>query len=190
MPLFRSDTQLGVLTELFCGVDEELMISELADRLDMPLSSVAREVHRLEQADVVRVRKRGRGQFVTPNRSLPWAGPLTDLLDRTTGPAAAIGDAFGPVKGVEAVWIFGSWAARRHGATGPAPHDIDVVVVGTPSTLAVSRAARTAERRTHVPINAITVETADWDSPEPDSFLANLRSGPLVPVIAGDHAGT
>jgi hypothetical protein len=187
LPLFRSDTQLSLLTELFCGFDDELMISELADRVGLPLSSVAREVHRLAEADIVRVRKRGRAQFVSPNRTLPWAGPLTDLLDRTTGPAAAIADAFSSVKGVRAVWIFGSWAARHHGIAGPAPHDIDVAVIGTPSTLAVSRAARAAERRTHVPVNAISVEPADWDSPQPESFLATIKDGPLVPVFVTEQ---
>jgi hypothetical protein len=180
LPLFRSDTQLGVLTELFCGVDRELMISELADRLALPLSSVAREVHRLEVADVVRLRRRGRAQFVSPNRGLSWAGPLTELLDRTTGPAAAVAEAFGLVKRADRVWIYGSWAERYHGEAGPAPHDIDVLVVGTPSALAVSRAAHAAERRTHIPVNATVVAPEDWDQPERDSFLATVKRRPLV----------
>lgn len=188
LPLFRSDTQLGVLTELFCGRDEELMISELAERIGLPLSSVAREVHRLEEAGVVRVRKRGRAQFVAPNRDLSWSEPLTDLLDRSAGPAAALTEAFASVGDIEGLWIFGSWAARHHGTAGAVPHDIDVVVVGSPSALAVSRAAHVAERRTHVPVNAITVDPADWAAPEPESFLANIKAGPLVMLIEpGQH---
>lgn len=183
LPLFRSDTQLGVLTELFCGADDELMISELAERIGLPLSSVAREVHRLAESDVVRVRKRGRGRFVSANRSLPWAAPLTELLDRTTGPAGAVAEAFASVEDVESVWIFGSWAARRLGIAGAAPHDIDVVVIGTPGALAVSRAALAAEKRIRVPVNPVIVERDDWDVPEPGSFLAHVKSGPLVGVI-------
>jgi len=138
LPLFRSDTQLGVLTELFCGADDELMIS---------------------------------------------AAPLTELLDRTTGPAGAVAEAFASVEDVESVWIFGSWAARRHGIAGAAPHDIDVVVIGTPGALAVSRAALAAEKRIRVPVNPVIVERDDWDVPEPGSFLAHVKSGPLVGVI-------
>jgi predicted nucleotidyltransferase len=189
MPLFRSEIQLGLLTELFCGVGGELMISELADRLAQPLSSVAREVHRLEAADIVRVARRGRTQFVSPNRDLPWAGPLTELLDRTTGPAAAVTEAFAPLKHVSSVWIYGSWAARARGEQGPAPHDIDVLVVGTPSALAVSRAAQAAERRTHVPVNATAVASEDWERPERGSFLASIKNGPLVEVIARKEEG-
>lgn len=183
LPLFRSDTQLHVLTELFCGPDEELMISELADRTDLPLSSVAREVHRLEDAGVLLLRRRGRSQFVSANRTLSWAAPLTDLLDRTSGPAAAITNTFSSVKHVASVAIFGSWAARSLGLGAGAPRDIDVVVVGTPSALAVSRAAQAAERRTRVPVNAITVALHDWTEPEPESFLASIKDGPLIPVI-------
>jgi DNA-binding transcriptional ArsR family regulator len=182
LPLFRSQTQIRVLTELFCGAEDELTVSELAERIELPLSSVAREVNRLADANILDVRRRGRSQFVSANRALPWAEPLTDLLDRTTGPAAAVAEAFSTLDGVFEVWIFGSWAARQRGEPGPAPHDIDVVVVGAVSPLAVSRAARTAERRTHVPVNAITVDPADWASPEAGSFLANVKAGPLVPV--------
>lgn len=164
------------------------MISELADRIDMPLSSVAREVHRLADADVVRVRKRGRSQFVSANRALPWAGPLTELLDRTAGPAAAIADAFAHLEGVQSAWIFGSWAARSHGEAGPAPHDIDLAVVGTPSALSVSRAARKAERRTNISVNAIIIDPADWAEPEEGSFLARIQHEPIVEVFDREAA--
>jgi predicted nucleotidyltransferase len=186
--MFRSSTQIAVLTELFCGPVEELMISELATRIAVPLSSVAREVHRLAEVDILRVRKRGRSQFVSPNRDAPWSRALTELLDRTTGPAAAIAEAFGALQDVEAVWIFGSWAARLHGERGAAPHDIDVVVVGTPSALAVSRAAAVAERRTGVPVNAINVDPEIWDHPERRSFLADVKKGPLTAVYAHERA--
>ena len=182
LPLVRSDTQLAVLTSLFCGGEDELMISELAEQVGLPLSSVAREVHRLEAANVVRVRKRGRTQFVSANRDLSWAGPLTDLLDRTSGPAAVLATVFGAVPHVEEVWIYGSWAARSHGVAGSAPHDIDVVVVGQPSSLAVSRASRDAEHRIGVPVNAIIVGPTEWSSPEGGSFLAQIRAEPLVRV--------
>jgi hypothetical protein len=183
-PLFRSETQIRVLTELFCGPDDELMISEIAERAGLPLSSVAREVHRLDEADVVRLRRRGRSQFVSPNRGAPWSASLTELLDRTAGPAAAIAEAFGTVKNVKSVCIFGSWAARSHGQPGAAPRDIDVVAVGTPTELAVSRASAAAERRTGVPVNALIVDPDEWSNPaEPDSFIASIKNGPLVLVI-------
>jgi len=182
LPLVRSDTQLAVLTALFCGAEDELMISELAERVGLPLSSIAREVHRLEAADVVRVRKRGRTQFASANRDLSWAGPLTDLLDRTSGPAAILAAAFAGVRHIAAVWIFGSWAARSHGVAGSTPHDIDVIVVGQPSALAVTRAARDAERRIGVPVNAIVVDPEEWSAPEDGSFLAHIRAEPLVQV--------
>jgi predicted nucleotidyltransferase len=189
LPLFRSETQLRILTELFCGPDDELMISELATRIRLPLSSVSREVHRLQPDDILRIRKRGRAQFASPNRSAAWSRPLTELLDRTTGPAAVIADTFGSLAGVEAVWIFGSWAARSRGQRGTSPHDIDVLVVGSASAVEVSRASAAAERRIGIPVSALSVDPTDWEAPEPDSFVASLKAGPMVEVIGRDRDG-
>jgi DNA-binding transcriptional ArsR family regulator len=188
LPLFRSETQVRILTELYCGRDDELMIAELAERIRLPLSSVSREVHRLQEDDILHVRKRGRAQFASPNRDAPWSRPLTELLDRTTGPAAVIAATFGVIPNLEAVWIFGSWAARSRGQRGAAPHDIDVVVVGAASTLEVSRAAASAERRIGIPVSAISIERTDWDQPQPDSFVASIKMGPLVEVITRGSA--
>lgn len=47
----------------------------------------------------------------------------------TYGPRPVLTDPFADIEGVEA-FIFGSWVARYTGEPGPAPADVDVLVVG------------------------------------------------------------
>ena len=67
------------------------------------------------------------------------------------------------------------------GDAGPAPHDIDVVVIGEPEVDAVYEACTRVEAAVHRPV------TPTISSPEefaaPSSFLDDVRSGPAVAVI-------
>jgi len=50
------------------------------------------------------------------------------------------------------------------------------------------RATRAVERQLRVDVNAVVVEPATWLAPEPDSFYAQVRTGPLVPIpLAGER---
>lgn len=61
------------------------------------------------------------------------------------GPPYVIQEEFGSLGDVERIFIYGSWAARYAGEQGPVPHDVDVLLVGTPDRDAAYEAARRAE---------------------------------------------
>lgn len=77
--------------------------------------------------------------------------------------------------------IFGSWAARRAGMPGPAPQDLDLLIVGAPSALATSRAAAVVERSIGLPVHAVTVPAASWDAGD-DALVEQIKRGPVVLV--------
>jgi len=183
LPLFRSETQLGILGTLYVGPDRYWTISALAERLDQPLSTTAREVGRLADAGIVTVTAEGRSKLVGPNWELPWAGALARLLDQTIGPLALLGEALAEVDGLEEAWIFGSWAARHEGVPGRAPRDVDVLLVGDNlSRFDIAAVTNRVADRVGVEVNPHLVSSEEWQHPAPDSFVAGLKSGPLVAV--------
>jgi len=76
----------------------------------------------------------------------------------------------------------GSWVARYHGEPGPAPNDIDIVVVGRTPLRTVHSALRDLETPLRVDINPIVVEPARWNAKKPEPFIAQLRGRPLVEI--------
>jgi hypothetical protein len=174
---------VDLLAALFSPSNPSLTISELAVRIGAPPSTVSREVTKLANAGIVRVQNRGRARMVSANRDLPYSEALTEMLEMTVGAEAAVEEAFERIAGVELVAIFGSWAARRLGASGSAPRDLDVVVVGNPSALAIARAATKVERTVGVAVNPVTVSADEWLEAD-DTLLADIKSGPLLIVVA------
>ena len=113
---------------LLLNPELELSQTELAERLAAPLTSVVDEVRRLEQAGILASRSVGRTRLIRAGSSV-LVDPLTELVVRAFGPVHVVGGEFADLPRVVELAVFGSWAARYLGESGPDPADVDVVVV-------------------------------------------------------------
>jgi hypothetical protein len=111
-----------------CSSVRPQIYSSYAQRFGAPLSTVHGEVARLTDAGLLRRRSVGKAALVAANTQ----NRLIEPLVRSWGPTQVIADEFGKLPRTERVLVFGSWAARYQGRTGPPPHDLDVLVVGQP----------------------------------------------------------
>lgn len=182
-PTFRSRTQGDLLALLLLHPHVEWTISDIARRLDVPLTTVQSEVHRLVSNGILTSRKVGRARLVQPNLDHPAVPPLTQLTLVTFGPQFVVAEEFANL-GAQLVLVFGSWAARYHGEQGATPGDIDVLVVGDHvSRKAMYAAAEQTERRICIPVNPVLRKTAAWFEPNGDSLLLDIKAGPIVEVV-------
>lgn len=188
-PLFRSPLTVGLLTQTYIGGGES-SIAELAAALGTYPGNVTREVARLEQAAVLRSRSVGRTKLVSANTEAPFYRPLLELVTITLGPGQVLAEELAAVADIEYAAVFGSWAARMAGEQGPAPADIDLLVVGRPDRDDVHDATQRAQTRLGRPVNSVIVSPARWESAA-DGFLADLRTRPRITVIEppGDAPG-
>lgn len=188
LPLFRSGTQLAILGLLFAGPPQRWQIGAMAAHLDLKVSTVSREVTHLQAAGIVTVTMVGRSKLVAANWELAWAEPLADLLDRTVGPLALIGQALDGMAGVDSAWVYGSWAERHAGKLGPAPRDVDVMIVSADvDQLDLRVRLDQVADRVSLEINTQIVTPEQWAQPEPDSFVDHVQHTPLVAVPLPAH---
>jgi predicted nucleotidyltransferase len=180
LPVFRSQHQAELLMWLVLHPDHEYGVSDLAERLGVPLSTLHREVVRLDEADLITSRTLGRNRLVRANTSHPAASALTRLLEVTFGPRVVVAEEFA-VPGAEQVVIFGSWAARYAGETGPPPHDIDVLVVGRVDRADVYEAADRAQARLGLEVNPVVRSAQQWTDPA-DALVAQIRASAFTVV--------
>jgi predicted nucleotidyltransferase len=166
----------------------EWTIEDLARRTSHPRQTVANEIRRLEGAGLVLVRAFGRTKLLRANAGNAYFEPLARLALMSFGPPLVIGEEFRGLGGVERVFIYGSWAARYSGEQGPTPHDVDVLVIGTPDRDDVYEAARRAEERLGREVNTTIRKAGQWEAAE-DGFTRQLRSSPLVEIPL-DGTGT
>ena len=92
-----------------------------------------------------------------------------------------LGEELARVDGIESALLYGSFAARLLGDAGPAPHDIDVMVLGEPDVDAVYEACTRVEAAVHRPVNPTILTPEEFAASS--AFSDNVRSGPAVAVI-------
>lgn len=181
LPVFRSQHQAELLTWLLAHPDQEYGVSELATRVGVPLSTLHREVVRLDEAGLITSRTLGRNRLVRANTSHPAAAALAKLLEVTFGPRVVVAEEFG-IAGTDRVVIFGSWAARYAGESGPPPRDIDVLVVGKVDRADLYDAADRAQDRLGMEVNPVVRSVAQWGHPS-DALVSQIKSSPYIVVL-------
>jgi DNA-binding transcriptional ArsR family regulator len=178
LPILRSQQQAELLTLLLLHPGTEYSITELSQKLSVPLTTVQREINRFSEVGLITERRAGRTREVTANPKSRYTRPLTELLTLAFGPHVVISEEFAriPATGVA---IYGSWAARYSGVFGAAPADVDVLVVGEPSRPDIYDAADRAEQRIGFPVNVTLSSPGRWAAAS-DALIQQIRSAPLV----------
>lgn len=183
LPMLRSEGQARVMTAVFVSATEARSIAEIARDAEVTTRVALLEVDRLAGAGLVTEQRRGRARLITPDTANPAVPPLTALLEVTFGPEPLIKEALRTVHGVEAAYIFGSWAERRTGTPGPSPRDIDVLVVGTADEDELERAIRPLSRRLGREVSITRVRPKRWAEEAARGLLATIRAKPTITLL-------
>ena len=180
-PVFRSEAQARILSHLFLARNGH-SLREVATATGLPLSTVHREVDRLERAGIATSRRLGGARMVAPDPASPVHDELRALVLKTYGPPEIVARALEPLEGIESAFIFGSWAARLSGLDGGQPGDVDVLVVGSPSALEVDEACLRASKPLDREVNATIVGAERWEKRE-SGFLRTVGERPLLRIL-------
>lgn len=179
-PVFRSDGQARLLSEVLLA-SSEVSIAEAADRAGVPYATAYGEAQRLLRAGVFNERRVGRTRLLSGNPASPLVAPLREILLVSTGPAPLLSVELAKIEGVEKAFLYGSFAARSRGVDGPAPNDIDVMVIGEPDVHAVYEACARVEAVVGRPVNPAILSAAEFA--ENTGYLQSVREGHRVPVL-------
>lgn len=185
-PIFRSEAQARILSYVFLA-HRGHSLREIATATALPLSTVHREVDRLEAAGVVATAPLGSARIVRPDERSPAHEELRSLVLKTYGPPEIIARILEPVDGIDEAFIFGSWAALLAGASRAEPGDVDVLVVGSPSPLAVDEACLQAQGQLDREVNPTIVATDRWRRAE-SGFLRTVSERPLLKILPREVA--
>ncbi len=187
LPILRSPHLAEMLTLLLLHPAAEYTLSEVAGKLELPLTTVQREVNRLSGSGLIRERRIGRSRLVSADPASRYTRPLTELLSIAFGPLFVIDEEFQPL-GALAVAIYGSWAARYEGVTGPPPNDVDVLVIGDVARRDMYEAAERAEQRLGLPVNPTLCSRDRWLAAA-DPLIQQIRVAPLTWVTGREPRG-
>ncbi|WP_434615398.1 nucleotidyltransferase domain-containing protein [Arthrobacter sp. A5] len=109
---------------------------------------------------------------------------MAEIITDTYGPRPVLEDLLAEVDGIEAAYIYGSWAARRTGTPGPPPNDVDVLVIGSASRSALGDVAAEAGNRLAREVNIHRVTREAWEAAQ-GPFERTVKSRPMIKLSLG-----
>jgi hypothetical protein len=185
LPILRSRGQAEILCAVLANPNREWTLGELAKVSGQSLPTVQREVERAELAALVESRRMGRQRLVKAGPS-QIAIQLANLLLWSYGPKYVIAEEFAGIKGIDRLFIFGSWAARYHGVDGYPPQDLDILVIGDANLSDVFRAAHAASNKLQLEVNPKLFSHTWWENKTGSGFRMEIERRPIVEIEVGD----
>lgn len=182
LPLFRSRGQARLLARVFLHPGERLSLNQLARELGLDPATVQREAERLEEAGILTSERIGRARLVRPNEDSPFYPELSGLVFKAFGPVPALRERLAGLPGVEAAFIYGSWASRYAGERGEAPGDIDLLILGRPDRRKLARLCREASEELGFEVNPTVLSKEDWKL-DATGFIRSLKEQPLIQLL-------
>jgi predicted nucleotidyltransferase len=182
LPILRSQQQGVLLAAILDAPDVEFSLADLGRLTGVAYPSVHREVERAERAGIVQSRRLGNVRLVRANTSSPYFEGLASVLVRAFGPPAVIAEALMGLDGIEAAYLFGSWAARFSGDDGErAVNDLDLLVLGEPDRSELFEATSSASHKLGREVQ-VTIRDAGWLTEGKGPFRATVKSRALVQI--------
>jgi predicted nucleotidyltransferase len=184
LPLFRSDMQMRLLALLLLQPERSWTLTQLAEAVDAPSSSVHRELGRAEAAGIVRRDATARPHLFSAAVDDAFYESLATLLRRSVGVELQLREALDRPD-VHAAAIHGSWVT---GARRP-DSDIDVLVVGDAELGSLRKLVRPIGKSAGRNIDITALGGDEFRSlvAEHSSFTRRVMEAPMT-LLVGDLA--
>lgn len=168
----RSTARRQLLAYFFTNPDTRLHGRDLAERLGMDHSNLAKELRRLEADGLFTSEISGRQKYFQLNPDYPLFEEVRSIVLKTAGATPLIARALGELQGIEQAWLYGSFARNQQDAAS----DIDVLIVGTPERTALAQATRKLEQQLGRQINYTAMSRKEFDQrrARKDAFLEDV----------------
>lgn len=179
-------TRQGILAATLLQPEKAWYVSELARRLDVPSSSLQRELRDLSEVGILKMHRQGRMVYYHANRDSPVFPDLRGLLLKTAGLAEVLADALNFLAAkLRVAFVYGSIAAGAEQSDS----DIDLMAVGELSPAELALPLRRARELLGREINPTVYTSAEFDKKRAanNPFLKQVLDKPRLFVLGNNN---
>lgn len=182
--LFGSDARVKILALFTLHAGTEYYLREIAQETGLGVRSVQRVVAGLVEIHVLERRKRGNSVYFRLNDKNPIVADLKAIFLKTVGLGNFLRDSLASQQEIEVAFIYGSVAKGEETVES----DLDLAIIGTISSQAVSKILSEAEKRLGREINATVFTPREWAGrlASDDHFVTTLLREAKIVLIGHD----
>lgn len=177
---YRSQITKKVLGYYFLNSDRKHYINELADLLSVDPGNLFRKLKELEREGILISETSGNQKYFSLNKKYPLLHEVKKIYNAKYGVASLLKKKISKLKGLKSAWIFGSYAQNSFQQES----DIDLLLIGSHSSLEAKRLILPLEKDLGREINIIDMTEKDFESrkKKKDEFIKNIFSQKTIKI--------
>jgi len=177
----RSKITQKLLGYLFLHNAEELYVNELLQTLDVDKRNLVKKLNELEGNGLLKSRTRGNMRLYSINKKFPLFKEYERIFLKTVGVEEKLRKILNGQKGVREAYIYGSYPQGKLTHTS----DIDVMVIGSHSSIALQNLISGLQREINREINVVDMDKDEFDKrkKKKDPFLLGVLKKKNIKLI-------
>ncbi|MDD5696539.1 MAG: nucleotidyltransferase domain-containing protein [Candidatus Pacebacteria bacterium] len=187
MTSFKSKTAIKILGYYFLNQDRRHYINELAQILNEDAGNLFRKLKELEEEGVLISEKQGQEKYFYLNKTYPLLKELKSIYESKHGLPEKIKEALSGLKGLEAAYIFGSYAKSKFKKEKvfDSESDIDLLLIGSHDALRAKKLVFPLQGVLKREINIIDFSSKEFEkkNKEGDNFIKNIFKEGVIKVL-------
>ena len=181
----RSKARQTLLAYYFTNPTARLHLRDLAERLGIDPANLSKELRRLETDGLFRSDVSGRQKYFQLNRAYPLFREVRGIVTKTIGAAPLLASSLKKIRGIEEAFLYGSFAQNQQDTVS----DIDLLMIGEPSSEALSKTVQQMERQLGREVNYTVLSRKEFATrrARKDAFLENVWHNKRIALIGPDE---
>lgn len=177
----RSKITQKVLNLFFLNEKERFYINELAKLIREDLANVYKKLLELKKEGLLSDEFLGKERYFFLNPKYPFLKEYKKIIIKGFGFEKILKEKLKKVKGVESVYIFGSYAKNKLSFES----DIDLLIIGDFDTLKLQKTLLEIQKLTGREINSIELTKKEFEKrkKQKDPFLKDVFSKKYIKIL-------
>ncbi|MFH1665661.1 MAG: nucleotidyltransferase domain-containing protein [Candidatus Omnitrophota bacterium] len=177
----RSKITKVLLNYFFLNPGESLFVNEIARKLDLDKRNLVKKLKEFEEEGILASETRGNQKIYSINRLYPLYEEYRKIVFKTIGIENKLKTMVKQVKGIEKVYLFGSYAKDAMDTHS----DIDLLVVGDHKIMALQKEISKLQKETGREINVVNMDKKEFENRKKknDPFIETVFKEKHIEVI-------
>lgn len=176
---FKSIIAREVLGYFLLNPHEEMYLNEMARKFKVNRGNLTRKLAEWQKEGILIKDSKGNMSLYKINSSYPLLTEITSIFNKSIGLEKLLKEILQKIKGIKMAIIFGSYAKNQLSAES----DIDLLLVGSHSALAVQEKISKLELSLGREINTIDMTEREYQQKQEDDFLKNILNNKYIELI-------
>ena len=178
--LFKSEIAQKVLGYFFLNPQEQLYTNEIAKNLNLDKRNLVKKLKEFEKGGLLKKTTRGNMKLYSINDKYPLYNEYRRIILATAGVEGSLRQILAGFPNISEAYIYGSYARD----TMDVHSDIDLLVVGGHSVLALQHKLTALQKTLGREINAVNMDTKEFKEKKENSdpFISGILRGKKVRV--------